>query len=83
MKYFTIGELTNSATAKSLNVSNSPSLEVVENLTRLIETILDPLREAYGHPVTVTSGFRTPELNKILKGSPTSQHVRGEAADLI
>lgn len=44
--------------------------------------VLDPLREAYGKPIIVTSGYRCPELNKVLKGSRTSQHMKGQAADI-
>lgn len=44
--------------------------------------VLDPLREAYGKPIIVTSGYRCPELNKAVNGSKTSQHVKGQAADI-
>lgn len=51
-------------------------------LTELVENVLDPLREWYGKPITVNSGYRCPELNQAVGGARTSQHVRGEAADI-
>lgn len=62
MKYFTLTELTRSTTAKRLGIDNSPSAAVRANLTALGENILDPLREAWGAPIIVTSGFRCQEL---------------------
>ena len=82
MKYFTIRELTKSADAKRHNIDNTPSKEVERSLTALVERILDPLREAYGRPIIVTSGYRCPRLNKIVGGAAASQHVKGEAADI-
>lgn len=82
MKYFTIQELTKSATAARKGIKNDPSIEECQRLTALIEKVLDPLREAYGAPIIVTSGYRCPKLNAAVGGSPFSQHVRGEAADI-
>lgn len=82
MKYFTIQELTKSATAARKGIKNDPSIEECQRLTALIEKVLDPLREAYGKPIIVTSGYRCPKLNAAVGGSPFSQHVRGEAADI-
>ena len=82
MKYFTIRELTRSATATAEKIDNTPSQAVVDKLTALIENVLDPLREAWGAPIIVTSGYRSPALNRAVKGAPTSQHVLGEAADI-
>lgn len=82
MKYFTIDELCASAVARARNIPNHPTSEVRENLTRLIDRVLDPLREAWGGPVTVTSGFRAQLLNKAVGGVATSQHLLGEAADI-
>lgn len=82
MKYFTIKELTASTKAKSMGINNTPTPEVVDNLTALVEAVLDPLRERYGHPIIVNSGYRCPRLNKAVGGSKTSQHVTGEAADI-
>lgn len=82
MKYFTIKELTKSATAQRLGINNDPSIEVTQNLTALVEKILDPLRKAYKHPIIVTSGYRSFVLNKAVGGATTSQHVKGQAADI-
>lgn len=82
MKHFTIKELTSSSTAKSKGIDNTPTREVVGNLTALVDKVLDPLREAYGKPIKVNSGYRCPNLNKAVGGSATSQHVLGQAADI-
>lgn len=59
-----------------------PTPEQEKNLQKLIDNILQPLRDAYGKPIRVNSGFRSPELNTFLKGSKTSQHMKGQAADI-
>ena len=51
-------------------------------LQRLVLQVLDPLREAWGHPLHINSGYRCPELNRLVGGVPTSQHVLGQAADV-
>ena len=82
MKHFTMNEMTRSATAKRYGINNSPSPEVAHNIRNLVERILDPLREAWGQPIIVSSGYRCPRLNKIVKGAPSSQHLLGQAADI-
>ena len=82
MKYFTIKELTKSDVAKRNKINNTPTQQEEANLVALVENILDPLREAYGKPIIVTSGFRCERLNKLVKGSKTSQHRFGQAADI-
>lgn len=82
MKYFTLKELTRSTTATAKGIDNTPTPEVEKNLTLLVENVLDPLREIYGKPITVNSGYRCPELNKAVRGSKTSDHVKGFAADI-
>lgn len=82
MKYFKISELTKSDTARHSKIDNVPTTQEEANLVALIENILDPLREAYGKPIIVTSGFRCERLNKLVKGSNTSQHRFGQAADI-
>lgn len=81
-KYFKLEELLYSKKALDKKIQNNPSWEVVENLKGLSEKILDPLREKFGSPISVTSGFRSEKLNKEVKGSKTSQHMKGEAADI-
>lgn len=81
-KYFTIKELTASSVAKRAGIRNVPNELEEENLVNLIDNILDPLREAYGSPIIVNSGFRCKDLNLLVKGSKTSQHMQGLAADI-
>jgi uncharacterized protein YcbK (DUF882 family) len=82
MKYFTIKELTKSSTAEAKGIDNTPTPEVERNLTALVENVLDGVREIYGKPITVNSGYRCTELNKAVGGSATSDHVKGMAVDL-
>lgn len=82
MKFFTIDELTKSDTATRNNISNVPNEQEKNNLIALVDNILDPLREAYGQPIIVTSGYRCEKLNNLVKGSKTSQHRFGQAADI-
>lgn len=74
--------MTKSATAQRKGIKNDPSIQVCKALTALIEKVLDPLREAYGKPIIVTSGYRCEKLNKAVGGAASSQHVKGEAADI-
>lgn len=82
MKYFTIDELTGSATAAARGIDNTPTPEAKARMTALIDNLLDPIREAWGKPIAVNSGYRCPALNKAVGGVPTSQHLSGEAADI-
>ena len=82
MKYFTIAELTKSSTAKRKGIDNTPTESVKKNLTLLVEKILDPLREAWGAPIIVSSGYRCPKLNRAVGGATASQHMLGQAADI-
>lgn len=79
---FTYEELVNSPTAKRLKINNTPNEQQKENLKRLTVEILQPIREKYGKPVIVTSGFRCQKLNNAVGGAKTSQHCNGEAADI-
>ena len=82
MKHFTISELLKSDTALKHRLWNGAPKEAEENLRSLVEQVLDPLREAYGKPIHVNSGYRCPQLNTLVGGSINSQHMRGEAADI-
>ena len=82
MSYFTIKELCDSATARAKGIDNTPTADIEVNLRRLVENVLDPLREAWGRPITVNSGYRCPALNAAVGGSRTSHHLRGMAADI-
>ena len=85
MKYFTISEFIKSDTAIKKKIWNGASREQEDNIAALVAAVLDPLREWYGKPITVTSGFRCVAVNKDkdIGGSVTSQHTKGEAADIV
>ena len=83
MKHFTISERLKSDTALKNKLWNGAPKEAEENLRSLVEQVLDPLRERYGKPIRVTSGYRCPKLNTLVGGAPNSQHMRGEAADIV
>ena len=82
MKWFTLKEFVKSNTAARLGINNNPSEDVKKNIELLVEKILDPLREKFGKPIIVTSGYRCKELNKAVGGAAKSQHMSGEAADI-
>ena len=82
MKYFSLCEMARSDTAKRLGIDNTPSDEIKKNLTLFIEKVLDPIREDWGSPIIVSSGYRCPELNKAVGGVKTSGHLYGFCADL-
>ena len=82
MKYFSLGELTFSPTATRRGIENRPDYVQRAALEALVHNILDPLREAYGRPIVVNSGFRCKKLNSIVGGAAASQHCKGEAADI-
>ena len=81
-KYFSIAKLTKSSTAIKKKINNTPTKEVENNLNQLIDNILDPLREAWGQPIIVGSGYRCEALNKAVGGAAHSQHKLGQAADI-
>jgi hypothetical protein len=81
-EHFSLEELTFSPTAKRLGIDNKPNETIINRLRYLCENVLEPVRKLYGKPIVVTSGFRCEKLNKAVGGSGTSQHVKGEAADI-
>lgn len=83
MKYFSIEELCKSNTAIKNHIENTPTVEIEHNLITLIEQCLDPIREVFGKPITVTSGYRCEKLNKLVGGKSTSFHLTGCAADIV
>ena len=83
MKYFTFNELCESGTAKTHNIDNTPSGEIKINLRNLVDNCLDIVREKYGKPITVSSGYRNYLVNQLVGGKATSQHLKGEAADIV
>lgn len=83
MKYFSLAEMCRSDKARQYGIKNTPNQEQVDNLILLINNVLDPLREAYGKPIYVTSGFRSVALNTKVGGVSNSQHLYGQAADIV
>lgn len=79
---FELKEFTNSDTAKLKGIANDPMPEAVKAIENLVTNLLQPLRTKYGKRMVINSGYRCPELNKAVKGSATSQHLKGEAADV-
>ena len=79
---FSLSEMTKSETALRQGLDNIPGDEEIENLRKLAENVLQPIREAYGRGVKVNSGFRHPDVNAAVGGSRTSDHCKGQAADI-
>jgi zinc D-Ala-D-Ala carboxypeptidase len=78
---FTLAELTKSQTAERCGIDNNPDKEHIENLQRLCDNILQPVRDYFQKPVMISSGYRSPELSQKIGSSSRSQHCKGEAAD--
>ena len=79
--HFTLRELIHSDTAIKLKIDNTPSQEVIANLIHVCNHILEPVREQYGIPFVPNSGYRSPELNRAIRGAKVSQHTLGQAVD--
>ena len=82
-EHFELAEFLVSETAARRGIANEPTPEINENLRRLCQLVLEPLRVKLARPVVITSGYRSPALNRAIGGSPTSHHMQGRAADLI
>lgn len=82
MEYFTFTEFERSETAYRHGMDNTMPEAARRSVAALVDNVLDPLREAWGKPLTVTSGYRCPVLNKAVSGVANSQHLLGEAADI-
>ena len=81
-KHFTLWEMMRSGTAVRMNIKNVPDEQEKEALRQLCQHVLEPLRCRYG-AIIITSGYRCLRLNRAVGGVPTSQHMRGEAADIF
>lgn len=82
-KNFDLQEFTASAKAKAKGISNEPTPEALQNLTDLVQCLLQPIRDMIGRSFTITSGYRSPELNAAVGGVKTSQHNKGQAVDFV
>jgi len=78
---FTLSEMTKSQTAIRKNIDNTPTDEHIENLKYVADNLLQPIRDHFGKPVTVSSGYRSVDLCEAIGSSSRSQHAKGEAAD--
>ena len=78
---FSIKELIKSQTAERRDINNNPGADEIHNMKILAEKILQPVRDHYKIPFTVSSGYRCPELSIIIGSSKKSQHCKGQAAD--
>jgi hypothetical protein len=81
-KYVSLAEVTRSDTAKRKGIDNSPTAEHLENLKVISEEVFDKVRDYFGVPIFISSGYRSAALNKAIGGSSTSDHNLGKALDL-
>ena len=81
--HFTLEELIKSDTATARGINNTPSVGVLRNLCNLMTEVLEPARVKLGAPIIVTSGYRCVALNEAVGGVKNSQHIKGQAADLV
>ena len=81
-KNFSMEELVASDTARMKGIDNTPDKEVEARLIQLAQQVLQPLRNSYGKPIKISSGYRCKTLNKAIGGVSTSQHLKGEAVDI-
>lgn len=79
---FTLEEMSHSNTAKARGLENKPNPEQIEELRKLCVNLLQPLRDIYGEPMIISSGYRSPIVNKAVGGVANSQHMKGQAADV-
>ncbi len=80
---FKISELIQSDTAIKHNINNMPDINSLDCMLDLIHYVLQPLCDKLGKPIIITSGYRCSEVNKLVGGASSSQHVRGQAADIV
>ena len=81
-KNFSLAELTYSGTAISKGLDNTPTPEIIANMQILVDNVLQPLRDKLGKPLKINSGYRAPAVNTAVGGSATSDHCKGQAADI-
>lgn len=82
-KHFTLDEMIHSDTADRLGIDNTPTSEAIQCIDDLVTNVLDNLRGGWGRPIIVTSGYRCNELNAAVGGARNSQHLKGQAADIV
>ena len=81
-QHLNLAELTRSETAKRNGIDNTPTAEHLENFKLFADKVFEPIREHFKTPIFISSGYRSKELNELIKGSATSQHCKGQAIDI-
>jgi len=81
-KHLSLAEVKRSESAKRLGISNMPTEQHIKNFKLLAEKVFEPIREHFGRPIHISSGYRSQALNAAIGGSLSSQHCQGEALDL-
>lgn len=81
-KNLTLAEVTRSESAKRKGISNMPTPEHIENFKKLAENVFQPIRDHFGVPIRISSGYRSKALNAAIGGASSSQHCQGEAIDI-
>ena len=85
MKHFTLSEFFRSSTAAKNGIKNEPSIDeratIARNINLLVDNVLDPVRDMVNAPIIITSGYRCPQVNRLVGGVDNSQHMSGRAAD--
>lgn len=85
MKHFNLSEFFRSSTAAKNGIKNEPSIDeraaIVRNINLLVDNVLDPVRDMVNTPIIITSGYRCPQVNRLVGGVDNSQHMSGCAAD--
>jgi zinc D-Ala-D-Ala carboxypeptidase len=81
-EHLSLSEVIRSESAKRNGISNMPTPEHIENFKILATKVFEPIREHFGVPIRISSGYRSKELNRLIKGSSSSQHCKGQAIDI-
>jgi hypothetical protein len=81
-EHLDLSEVTRSDSAKRKGINNEPTAEHLENFKKLAENVFEPIRNHFGFPIHISSGYRSKALNTAIGGSLTSQHCKGEAIDI-
>jgi hypothetical protein len=82
-EHFSLEELTLSPSGERAGLNNTPSAEILATMTTVLVPGLELVRDILGKPMHINSGYRSREVNTLIGGAPSSQHMRGEAADFI
>ena len=81
--HFSLAEFTKSQTAERKGIDNTPTQDHIERMKILCVSVLEPIRTEFDKPIMINSGYRSPDLCEAIGSKPTSQHAKGEAADIV